>query len=133
AVFCFHASRPWTKVSRERFRPISRSDQRTPAGVNARELAALGACLGLLSAPAVGAVDRARPARHDAARPGVARPHPPSPGSVHGVRANGSTADAGVFARVDLHLGDAHALRRPTAARYRPALPAQLGPHARWE
>ena len=93
-------------------------------------MAALGACLGLLSAPAAGAVDRARPARHDAARLGAAQSYSPSPGPVHGVRANRSIADAGVFARVGFHLGYAHALRRPTAARYRSAIPAQSGPQS---
>jgi hypothetical protein len=58
--------------------PIFDGEHQTQAsgGVNAREMAAFGACLGLPSAPVAGAVDCARTVRHDADRPGAARPCP---------------------------------------------------------
>jgi hypothetical protein len=99
-LFLFRAAHPSlrcdlrTKINRARFRTISRSNHRTPAGINTREMAAFRACLGLRSPPAAGAVDRARSIRYDSARLGAPRPYPPSPGPVHGVRANRSLADA---------------------------------------
>jgi hypothetical protein len=120
-------------VSLERFGPISRFAARAPGGDGARALARLRACLGLPSASAPGFVDRARPARDDVARLGVARPRSASSRPIHGVRSDGSAGDPVVPNRVVLHLGNADALCRPTAARYRPPLPAQFRPDARRE
>src|SRR3981081_3644444 len=122
-----------SKVSLERFGPISRSDQHATGGADARTLPWLGACLGLLSAPAAGSVDRARPTRHDVARPGATRPRSASPRPLQGVCANWPTWNAGVSTCVVLHLGDTHALCRSTFARHGPALPARPDPHTRRE
>jgi hypothetical protein len=120
-------------------RPVSVSCSAVPIKDNgrrqsqARALARLRACLGLPSASAPGFVDRARPARDDVARLDVARPRSASSRPIHGVRSDGSAGDPVVPNRVVLHLGNADALCRPTAARYRPPLPAQFRPDARRE